>query len=280
MFLILWTLLAGDQSVGVTPAKRSPLVSTVETAEYFSETYARRGQGSPPVLLFFVGEAVKVKVAIGNPTRDAQILTFTQIVGHDMFTMEASRDGVSVELRSTFDHGTWKDANGSTVPFNPASPTRLGRFERIEWLVDLGTSLEPGRYHLRVVPNAADGSGLPISPRVSTYAFDVRPRSEDAEAEITRREAWRHYLEGGESAFKRAELAVDRLLQIHPNSYEAFVVRGRVAMARGDEARAIEAYARAAEIVRNNRDTLLVRFSSRAHRESMQKDLDALLRKQ
>jgi hypothetical protein len=93
---------------------------------------------------------------------------------------------------------------------------------------------------------------------------------------MARRDAWRHDLRDDHV---NAEAAVQRLLQLNPRSYEAFLVQARIESARGEDRKADLNYDRAAEILRKDEDALLRKFKTPAEREGLLKNVADLARK-
>jgi predicted Zn-dependent protease len=104
----------------------------------------------------------------------------------------------------------------------------------------------------------------------SRFRFEVRARSAEAQAELLRREALREYLKGDYAA---AESTIAALLQEHPNSFEAYVIRGDVLKAQGKGADASRAYERALALVAAGADA---RYVGRANPAQVEDAVGAL----
>ena len=136
------------------------------------------------------------------------------------------------------------------------NPLEVG--DSIQWLFNvISTDLEPGLYRLFVKLNATD-RGVPL-PGFADLRFEVRARTAENQPEILRREAARR-LEKRD--YEGAREAATELLKLHPNSAHAYGYLATIAEREGKAAEAARLRGRAEQIVKNNSDTLRLKYAA------------------
>jgi hypothetical protein len=267
--LVVTSGVAGQQA-------QASLFSAVSSGQYFGATYT--DSAGPLTFVFFTSEPIRLDVIIGNRGPERGALTFSEPTPTGMFAVDGTRDGAPFSVDLTFDGGRWEGRLGVDVaPFDPSQPTRLDAGDQVRWRAVVARPLPPGRYRVRIRSNAVDGDGHPVPAHIASHEFEVRIATDAARAEILRREALRQYTAGGPADLAEADKVISELLQVHPTSYEAFLIRGHVARARGQEAQAQVSYARAVAILSRDQDSLLVRYQSASERQRRLTSVNGLL---
>jgi hypothetical protein len=272
---IVLALLIIQPTPFFTPRKPSPLFAGITSGEYYGVTYSDRPRAPSLPKVFFVGESIKTRVTIANPHSAEHTLHFIGSDEADVLALQISRDGTPIDARPSIGTGQQSDENGLMAPFSFTAPARLRPGDRIVWGVTLDGALVPGIYRIKLGLEAKDEDGLPVAAMASFFEFEVRPRSEEADVELARRDAWRQYLDSDLSTIQRAEGALKRLLQLHPSSYEALLIEARLEARRGNEPGRAGALNRAAEILKKGEDKLLLRFRTQAEVRELLKDVEA-----
>jgi hypothetical protein len=222
----------------------STLASTVRTGDYVGEVYTRRGEDGQ--FVFFVDEPIKILVSIGNSGREEMGFRVPGANPEEMFVVVALRNRAATDVGLTFQNG--RLLGNVETPFNGRELTTLRPGERVEWMAEVSGPLLPGMYAISINTRATDERGRPIAPLATTYRYEVRGTSAESLPEIHRRAAMRHLQAGDQVDLAAADAAVERLLEVHPTSFEAYVIRGRIERRRGNETAALRSFARAAEI--------------------------------
>jgi hypothetical protein len=260
-----------------TPRQASPVAAVIMSGEYFGVTYANGPKAPELRKVFFVSESIKMQIVLSNP--DSADHTIIPGGATDVFVIEVARNGVSISDRPTVQEGRFLNASGEMSPFSLTQVTTLRNREKVEWRAEFDGHLPPGMYQVHLVMDVKDESGRPVIPH-SPYEFEVRPRSSDAETELARRDAWREYLHTDVQSLQRAEAALQRLLHLHPLSYEACLIEGRISERKGDRVKADEALKRTAEILRNGHDKLLLKFKTQSEVREILRGVEASIRQQ
>jgi hypothetical protein len=240
---------------GVLTAQRSALILLVSTAEYFGDTYTKLPQ-IHGTRVFFAGEAIRLRVTVANRGPNDNDLEIHGSLSNILST-EALRDGVSTSVALTVGDPVWHAADGRDFPLVLRDRTALKAGESVRWEADVIDRLIPGAYQIKVNVNARDRESRPVVPHVSTLRFEVRPHSEADAPEIARRDATRRYASGD---YEGAEAGARALLRLHPTSYEALVLLGQIATARGNADEARRYFERALDVLTRNDDQLLLKF--------------------
>jgi hypothetical protein len=166
----------------VAQPTRSPLRAVVATGEYFGETYIQKGPAAS--FVYTVGEPISLKITIANehpaPHR------FRATTAEQMFTVAASRDEQTVDVRLTFDEGR---LSGPLLDRDGAIERR--QYDQAVWRAEVSSPLNPGVYAVRIGSSAVDEAGRAIVMTYGTYRFEVRPRTAEGRAEALVREGLR-----------------------------------------------------------------------------------------
>jgi hypothetical protein len=240
---------------------------------YFSEMYALYSRTG---LLFFEGEPIAIRLAVGNigPAVTSLIVKTTNPL--QLFQVAAFKAPLTNEIPdnrgwSSGPRGRYRDELPVHVPIQFSNPqkawpggtfdlrmeaeTVLDPHDAVEWVVTVPSNLEPGLYRFVVDMNATDREGRPI-PSFTSFGVEIRPRTPDAQPEILRRAALRSFFNEDYAGARRT--AAD-LLRIHPNASAAYHVLAMVAEKEGKKAEATAHENTAAAIVRTGRDHLLLK---------------------
>jgi len=239
----------------------SPLVMRVTVGEYFSEEYTAR-PSAPARYVFFEGEAVILRIAVGNDRDETEGLVPMAQVPQDLFVVEVSKEDNLIPMQIAFDEATWKVLPGSGGRLLVAldDPLELGQYESLEWKATLNSQdLSPGAYHITMRIRAADGTSRPVRNQAAPFVFEVRASTSVVMPEILRREADRQFVN---QHYAAAREAVAALLLIHPNSALAHLTRSRIAQAEGFSAEWQAEITQARTLLTSGSDALFLQFAS------------------
>jgi hypothetical protein len=253
------------------PASQTDLYSGVRIDGYVGETYTKRSRADYNAL--FTGGPVRLAVVVGNRSENGRHLSLPaegEVIG-----LAVMRDDSPIDPPVSVEKGFVRRRVGG-VEFVESAPTfRLAGKEELVWPVSVDEPLPPGLYEVEVTVNATPRDGGSIFAVQPTVSFEVRPA--DAEpVEVARRQALRAL---ASLDLREAENAGLALLKLHPASYEAVVVLGRIALARGATDDAKTHLARALSILDNGEDTYLRQHNSPQQIESIRQAVEELSRR-
>jgi hypothetical protein len=250
---------------------RSPLFAAVNVAEYLGETYTNLPE-SGAAYVFFRTEPISLRITIANQTAQDIALNLSPATA-DPFEISATRDGQPFPIRT--DVGAGERLNvGQPTPLTE-SPIVLSPRDSIDWPIRLPSNLPPGEYRVTVTANASDGQGRPLVWRADAVEFVLRPQSASSLAEETYRRAMRHYLSDSPQRLRNARNAANALLKVHPRSWAAYALIGRIAEEEGDTEASRRAYDAAGTIIENDEDTLLIRHKTKRQIDEMKANVRA-----
>lgn len=161
------------------------------------------------------------------------------------------------------------------MPVVAPESVALPPLERAEWKVELLDRLSPGQYRASVVANGTDGKGRSLTWQAHSVRFEVRRRSAEARGEVPYREALRQYLSDAPDHLDRAASGAKALLGIHPQSYAAYALLGRIANDQGNTEAAERLLNIAGDIIENDRDSLLRAFKAPYQIDAMKRSARA-----
>lgn len=254
----------------------SAMRAAVVIDEYFGTTYAAPSSESR-AYVFFEREPIKLRLQVTNRKEEPAELRLSSSSGSQTFDAMVS-DGSNqraIDVRISDAH--LRVATGERLPVTTLN-VGLDQLESVEWDAEVNQSLPVGRHKIAFSTNVSDATGKQILWQTDEITIEVRSRV-GASVEITRREALREFTSGNPGAARRADAAADRLLRIHPRSYEALLLKGQIAELEGQEVRAREFTSRALNILREGQDDLFLKFRSKAEADDAKNRIEAMLRK-
>jgi hypothetical protein len=260
----------------VQQRKYSSFQFDVGTAEYFGETYVERP--SPRASwVFFRGEPLTLRLSIGS-TNGEDELRIPSPQASDFISVTATRDGTPVDLQLTFSDVNWIGLDERAHALASPERIRLNPGEQLQWTARLTSALSPGLYRLHFDIRANDELSRPVAPIVTNFAFDLKPSTPAYRPEILLPAAARHAFSQDSSELALAEAAVTELLRIHPTSVLAFLIRERIARARGLRDQARVETRKALDLINADQDLLLRQFKSPEEIANIKKELSWLSR--
>jgi hypothetical protein len=229
----------------------------------------------PAAYVFFEGEPIALRLIIVNTkVETAAFVTRSPDPAH-VFSASATRDGNPLPVQVEFSTTLLKRFSWGQDVVQHAVSHQLQQTEGLEWKATVLNRLLPGIYRVEFEVHANDGASRPIRRTAPGISFEVRSRSSDTLPEILLRQAYRHY---SREEFTDASDTVTELLNAHPTSYQAYLLKARIAGALGNVAEARQATREAREIVRTDRDPLFLKHRPGAKDEVLRGLTDQLNR--
>lgn len=255
-------LLSGVVGLGAAVgANVPPLMLLVNVREYFSETYTRRPPHETGALfVYFVNEPVRMRLEIANRSDTHETLLTAAAHVREAVRVRTFHNGEPADIPVSISADGWRTTGYSETPLNWERGMGIGPRGTLKWHVEvLGQPLKAGFYRLEFGVLATDEQSRPIAPQAPTFQFEVREPSTADEPEILRRDAMRLF---GAGRYPEAERAVTRLLQRHPSSYEAHLIRGQIQVKMGRPDAAAQHFARALALLEPGADSLFIENSN------------------
>lgn len=247
----------------------SSLFAAINVAEYLGETYTE-APTERSRYVFFRTEPIALRVTIANPADQGERLTLDTVASGGKFEFVSERDGKPVFVEFEIERGL-SMVGGQSTPLLSDEVIALSPSDRVDWLIRLRSTLQPGHYKVTVRALAADDQQRPLVWRGSYVEFEVRPQTSASRPEETYRKALRHLLWGGGQRLARARAEARALLAMHPGSFAAQTLFGKIAEAEGDSTSAERFFQRAVEIVEKDQDVLLRRFKTKDQIDELKK---------
>ena len=246
-----------------TAVEPPPLALFVQTAESFGETYAARPAAErDATFLFYTGEPIKLRIAVHNRS-DAEARFMTRAASAAAAaTMTARRDDMPFQLQLVAQVDAVKRLDAFVEPADWSPAIALRPHEAIEWEAEIRGGLAPGIYVLDFAANGTDDRGGAVLGQGSRFGFEIRSRTAADQPEILRREALRQFANG---RYEAAGRALDQLQAVHPDSFEARLIRGDIAREEGRVEEATRQYNAAVTLLTAGRDQLFLKFASKTH---------------
>jgi len=267
--LTLLTLAIGGEAAWtqneVIAQDQSPLNFVISLNRYYDGLYTSAPADSV-AHVYFVGEPIDVVVDVGNAGDEDQSLDTSTVALRDAFNI-AVREGPNrgtarVELSPT---GEVISAENQ-MSVNWGDIVRLSPRSRVIWEGQFVGPSAPGVYQWKVDLQGIRSS-KPVNPQGTLLEYELRvPKSLGDRAEVARRKMIRAYDGENDVEF---EGAARELLNIYPESYLAFELRGRAAERSGRLSEARSAYDTALGLLRDGKDRLFLDNNGRSSAGAM-----------
>jgi len=214
------------------------------------------------VYAFFETEPIALNVTVANQTTEVRLLRFNAWPSGDTVRVVAALDGrpfpIEIELRSAV-----KRRVGLTMPVTDDGAIELVPRERVDWTVTLPRQLPVGAYRVELQLDGRDDQALPVAWQATAVDFEIRARSTESRPEELYRRALRYFLSDEAGHLDSAKQIANALLKLHPSSYAANALLGRVAEDEGDSNSAKRYFERATDLVERDQDRLLTKYKTR-----------------
>ena len=240
--LILSAALSNGPVLSAQPYSSTVLL--INAANYCSEVYTPR---SLTGYTYFRGEQIRIKVTVANRGNAQTTLHLPEAPELALVPQRPDDfklgplEKIGVLHRAGFEGIDW------------ARTLRLDVDERLEFEAALETPDVPGVYAVTFESPIFDADNRRLAPQGNRFQFEVRePTQASAPAQAVRR-ACKAYLADNDTA---AGDAIRSLLEIHPNSFVAYSMRGQLAERKRDFNEARISYERAAAILEGGLDRL------------------------
>lgn len=270
LFVALVSVLLSTQAVP------SSMRAAVVIDEYFGDTYTAAPTDARGYVLFR-GEPLRLKLQVMNRRDDVAELTLPSVEGGETFTATVVDAQGQTPLKVKIGAAQLRLQTGGRANIE-AKTVALERLQAVEWDAEVLENLPVGEHRIAFSTNVADVTGRRILWQAPEIIIEIRART-GASAEIARREALREFTSGDAAAWQRADAAADRLLKIHPRSYEALLIKSRIAGERGDPKRERELSLRALEILRNDQDELFLKFKGSGEAAAARRRIESSIKK-
>jgi hypothetical protein len=239
-----------------------PLHFVAAITDYYHAEYVPLPE--PPARhVFFVGEAIDVRLSIGNRGATAQELNTRNVSIEKAFALsvleQPAGSGSIQFVPVTRGEIKSEERNTTTVDWNHELEVPAQSSLTFAASIVMGSTAVPGQYSLRIMPGFA-GTTEPINPLGSMLRFELRPvDSLGARAELVRRRMVRAYQHDDASA---AQTASESLLRSYPSSAQAYQVKGEIARRSGRTQEAVAAFDRAVALIQSGADKLYLQHAS------------------
>ena len=232
-------------------AQRGPLVMLVNIAEYFGDDYIDRSAPGADYV-YFVGEPIRLDVQVLNVDGAEHTVVSQSPTAPSALSARATTNGQPTNVGVTISSELERHEDAFQIPVDWGS-IRLNPRASLHWKAELARDLPPGVYMVDFALDLSDENARPPSPHGPRFRFEVREPSADSAAEVIKRRAVRAL---AEEHYDVAEAEAASLLRLHPNSFMAYSLLGRVAETQGRQSAAVAAFQRAIAIVKAGTDQL------------------------
>jgi hypothetical protein len=271
---LLSTTVVGQQP----QQQRSSLRFDVTTAEYFDLVYGPRNPDAPYV--FFPGEPIKTLITIYNESQTFDTPTMPRGQTDAAVRVIATRDGRPADITVSVESRLQLQRNDLMDEIGWAGIRAIGPEDRLVIPAQIiqDEKLLPGVYTVETMLGLTDEKSRVIVPHYTRFQFELRvPNTLDDRLEMTRRAATRALVAGNlEAAFTLTET----VLQLYPNSFAAYYIRGEVAAARSNPNEAALNYERAAAVLRDGVDLLYLKQWNQETARGAQANMQKLAQQQ